>query len=228
MSQLEYEIRPISMDEWLPDRCLGGGRAMPVPAGAEPGCTSLCDFYTHGSREKLVALYAEVLSNYGGCGFVAWEGDKIIAYHNFFPHEIARRVRFYGWGGSEEDRPHTLVHNCITLVRGPYHRKGIASNLIRHSLAWGGDNGWKRFEVHLVRPDHVEFWGGEQKSCVAFWEKLGFRIFDCEPDLGVARVMARDVGLTFETEQDADRLMPEWRDKCVLSSMVADLDTWSA
>ncbi len=175
---LRFEIRPISSDEWLPDRCLGGGKPFDPKANqSESGCTSLDEFYTHGSREKLEGIYRKTIEQFGGCGFVTWEGDKVVAYHNFFPREMAQETRFFGWGAEEDTFPKTLVHNCLTMVRDGYFRKGICSSLVEHSLKWAKENGWKRFEVHLVLPDCENGWQGEQKTCRSFWEKLDFQVY---------------------------------------------------
>ncbi len=192
------------MDEWLPDRCLGGGKPVdPRQITPEAGCSSLCLFYTATAmglsrqeavsrppeeltaqanrhkpcRDMLVDLYREAIEQYGGCGFVAWLDDKIVGYHNFFPREMARKIRFFGWGNPEDTQPKTLVHNCITHVRGLYSRKHIATRLIRQSIRWATENGWQRFEAHLVLPDCEGGWQGEQKGCRSFWEKLGFEVY---------------------------------------------------
>ena len=171
-------IKPISADTWLPDRCLGGGQAFdPRVHTPESGCTSLDWFYIYGSREKLEVIYRQAIEEYGGCGFVTWEEHSVIAYHNFFPREMAREIRFFGWGTEEDTHERTLVHNCLTMVRGPYFRRGICSTLVRRSLAWAKEKGWQRFEVHLVLPDCQKGWRGEQKTCRTFWEKLGFRVY---------------------------------------------------
>ena len=176
--EVEYEIRPIAMDEWLPDGCMGFGPPID-PSTDKPGsgCDSL-QRYTKGSRDRLVAMYSDVLAECGCCGFVAWVPGGAVGYNNFFPREWARRIQFYGWGTDEGDAPQTLVHNCISIRGNPeYRRQGIGTSLIRHSLAWANDNGWQRFEVHLVTHDTPENCLGNQKSCRSFWEKLGFGVF---------------------------------------------------
>ncbi|NIR50040.1 MAG: GNAT family N-acetyltransferase, partial [Phycisphaerae bacterium] len=81
--------------------------------------------------------------------FVAWDYDRVIGYNNFFPREFAQTTRFYGWGKKDDKMPETLIHHCISLVRHPkYHRKGIGTSLIKHSLDWCRENGWQQFEVH--------------------------------------------------------------------------------
>jgi len=231
MSELEIDIRPITMDEWLPDRCLGGGKPIdPATLTPEAGCSSLCWFYTGmglglsreqclarplgeikkeadyepACREMLVELYRETIEQYGGCGFVAWLDGKIVGYHNFFPREISCRIRFFGWGEDEDDAPSTLVHNCITHIRGDYSRKKIGTRLARASLSWAKDNGWKRFEVHLVLPDVDDGFRSEQKSCRTFWEKLGLTVYRTRED---------------KEAQEAYGVP-------VRHSMVADLITW--
>jgi GNAT superfamily N-acetyltransferase len=182
MLKLSLDIRPISLDEWLPDRCLGGGRPIdPEAISAESGCSSLDWFYTHGSREKLVDIYLKAIEEYGGCGFVAWLDDKIVGYHTFFPREMARKIKFFGWGNPEDASPNTLVHNCVTHIRGDYSRKKIGTHLVKRSLAWGKENGWKRFEVHLVLPDIEDGFRNEQKSCRTFWEKFGLMVYRTKP-----------------------------------------------
>lgn len=182
MFDLNLDIRPIHMDEWLPDRCLGGGSPIdPKVVAPSSGCNSLDWFYTHGSREKLVEIYQEAIEEHGGCVFVAWFDDKIVGYHNFFPREMVHKIKFFGWGKPEDVIPSTLVHNCITTVRGDYSRKKIGTRLVKQSLAWGKENGWKRFEVHLVLPDVEEGFRNEQKSCRTFWEKLGLTVYRTEP-----------------------------------------------
>ena len=177
----KLEIKPISVDEWLPDRCLVWDEPFD-PGENEPqaGCASLERFCTHGNRSKLENIYKEAIGSFGGCGFVVWEKKKVVAYHTFFPREMAQRIKFFGWGVEKDILPQTIVHNCITSIRGPYRRKGIGSSLIKHSLKWCKEQGWKRFEVHLVLPDCAEGWKGEQKTCKTFWDKLGFKVFRTE------------------------------------------------
>jgi GNAT superfamily N-acetyltransferase len=233
MNELDLDIRPIAMDEWLPDRCLVGGEPIdPARLTPQAGCSSLCWFYTATAlgisreeslarplgevkeeadqdpacREMLVELYRETIETHGGCGFVAWLAGKIVGYHTFFPRDIARRIRFFGWGEDAGDFPATLVHNCITHIRGEYSRKKIGTRLARTSLAWAKDNGWTRFEVHLVLPDIEDGFRSEQKSCRTFWEKLGLSVYRTEP----ASEVTRDV-------YGVD----------VRYSMVADLKTWT-
>ncbi|MBM4046310.1 MAG: GNAT family N-acetyltransferase [Planctomycetes bacterium] len=182
MSERFYEVRPIAVDEWLPDGCIAHGPPID-PATDKPGsgCDSL-QRYTRGSRERLIEMYRQVLAEVGCCGFVAWVQGRVVGYNNFFPRDWARAIRFYGWGGEEDTSPGTLVHNCISMKVAPaYRRKGIGSSLIRHSLRWGKEHGWRRFEVHLVTPDSPEHFAGEQKSCVTFWRKLGFEVLRQDP-----------------------------------------------
>ena len=181
MNTSEFVIRPIRLDQWLPDRCLGSGRPFdPDAHPPEAGCSSLDWFHTHGSREKLEAIYRQAIKDDGGCGFVTWHDDKVIAYHTFFSRKIAQKIKFFGWGSQEDTHEKTLVHNCLTMVKGSYLRKGVCSNLVKHSLKWAKESGWSRFEVHLVLPDCEEGWNSEQKTCSPFWEKLGFEIYRTE------------------------------------------------
>jgi hypothetical protein len=88
------EIKPIKVDEWLPDRCLVWDEPFD-PRENEPqaGCASLDRFCTHGSRSKLEDIYKEAIDSFNGCGFVVWEKKEVIAYHTFFPREIAQNVQ---------------------------------------------------------------------------------------------------------------------------------------
>ena len=231
MAKLHYEIRPIRMDEWLPDRCMGPSEALD-PKTLEPhkGCESLsthCEKLAPGSREQLEALYRDVLERFGCCGFVAWVGDRVVGYSNFFPREVARDIRFYGWGAEEDTEPSTLVHNCVSILSNPkYLRRGIGTDLVLHSLRWGKANGWRRFEVHNVFPDHPRHWQGEQKSCPTFWRKLGLEAFRQHVDFGLVQRYGRWDGVTIETEDQADEFMPDWREQCIVRAMAADLATW--
>ena len=119
----------------------------------------------------------QALEQCRGCGFVTWENDNVVAYHNYFPREMAQQIKFFGWGTDEGVYENTFVHNCLTMVRGRYFRQGICSRLVEHSLAWAKDNGWRRFEVHFVLPDCEKGWQGEQKTCRTFWEKLDFQAY---------------------------------------------------
>ena len=144
--KLNCDIRPIRLEEWLPDRCMPEGDPLD-PDVLTPGCgcgslSEHCEKFAPGSRESLVSLYEDALARFGCCGFVAWVGKRIAGYSNFFPREIASDVRFYGWGGPEDAAPHTLIHNCISILRNPEHRrKGVGTGLIKHSLRWGKENG---------------------------------------------------------------------------------------
>lgn len=232
MNDLDLDIRPITMDEWLPDRCLGGGKPIdPSKLTLQAGCTSLCLFYTATAlgisrqesltqpadeikkkadrepacRSMLVELYRETIEKHGGCGFVAWYEGKIVGYHNFFPRNIARRIKFFGWGEDIDSSKLTLIHNCITHIRGDYRRKKIGTRLARTSLTWAKENGWERFEVHLVLPDVENGFRNEQKSCRTFWEKLGLTVFR-----------------TFSSDEETQKVygVP------VRHSMAVDLTTW--
>lgn len=170
-------IRPIRVDEWLPDRCLNGLEPFdPNYHLPESGCPSI-NYSQKSNRETLEQLYQLTIDKYGGCGFVAWDKDKIIAYHNFFPLEIAQKNKFYGYGFDSLQPDYTLIHNCLTIVKGDYLRKGISSRLVKESINWARVNNWKRFEVHLVLPDCEKGWQSDQKSCLSFWKKFGFKIF---------------------------------------------------
>jgi len=171
------KIKPIKLDEWLPDRCLNGLKPFdPNFHISESGCPSL-NYFQKNSRETLEQLYKLTINNFGGCGFVAWDNDKIIAYHNFFPLEIAKKIKCYGYGFDSIHPERTLIHNCLTIVKGDYLRLGISSRLVKESINWAKTNDWKRFEIHLVLPDCEKGWQSDQKSCLSFWERFGFKIF---------------------------------------------------
>ena len=89
-------VKPIKTGEWLPDRCLNGSEPFD-PGSHTPacGCPNI-NYCRKNTRESLEQIYQSAIIKYGGCGFVAWEKEKIIAYHNFFPSEIARQIEFYG------------------------------------------------------------------------------------------------------------------------------------
>lgn len=177
---MEYRIEPIGMDTWLPDRCMPPEPFDPDAVSTGEGCPSLAGTRTVTGRNGLLSLYREVLKNTGCCGFIARDGIRIVGYNNFFPLEIAQKVRFYGWGDGirrPADQP-TLVHHCISLVRDTrYRRKRIGTALVTHSLNWAASNGWRRFEVHLVLPDTPGGFTHEQKSCRSFWQRFGFHVF---------------------------------------------------
>jgi len=109
------EIRPIKLDEWLPYRCLNGAEPFaPNSNLPDTGCPSL-NYFKRNNRETLKQLYALTISKYDGYGFVAWDNGKIIAYHNFFPKEIANQIKFYGYGFDSIQTDKTLIHNCLTI-----------------------------------------------------------------------------------------------------------------
>lgn len=115
---------------------------------------------------------------YGCCGFIAWEKEKVVAYNNFFPIRFAGKVKFYGYGFRKESKCRTLIHNCLSIVKGDeYLRKGVSTKLIKASLDWAKKNDWEKFEVHMVLPDCEKGWIADQKSCLSFWQKMGFKIF---------------------------------------------------
>ncbi len=166
------------MEEWFPDRCLNGVEAFDPNAHlAEPGCSGL-NYANKHNREGLEQLYRQTIDRYGGCGFVAWDNDRVVGYHNFFPSEVAQKLKFYGYGFGLGQRDKTLIHNCLTIVKGSYLRQGISSQLVRYSINWASENNWERFEVHFVLPDCDLGWQYDQKSCLSFWRKSGFEIFD--------------------------------------------------
>jgi len=176
---LTYEIRPIRAEEWLPDRCM----ALPEPLDTralapQHGCPGLLFGGQHiRNRGEFEKFHLDVLTRFSCCGFMAWEKGKVLGYITFFPHEIARRIRFFGWGCTEENLAGTLVHQCISLVRNArYRRRGIGSALVQHALEWGKANNWKRYAVHRVLPESDKGITAEQKSALPFWSKFGFRV----------------------------------------------------
>ena len=170
-------IRPINPGEWLPDRCLIGLEPFdPKTNIPEPGCPAI-NYAQTGNRQTLEKIYKLTINKYGGCGFVAWANEKIIGYHNFFPFEIMKEFNFYGRGFGCREGDRILIHNCLTIVKSDHLRKGIASRLVSASINWAAENKWLRFEVHMVLPDCEKGWKNDQKSCLSFWEKFGFKIF---------------------------------------------------
>lgn len=175
----EYEIRPICAEEWLPDRCLS--IKMPLEINnliPQHGCPNLLFGKTKiRDRVEFEDFYHKVLNRFSCCGFIAWKGDRVIGYTNFFPHEIARTMKFYGWGEMENEGSGTLIHHCISMIQNDNYRcKGIGTSLVRHSLDWAKIHQWKRYEVHRVLPDIHKGIVDEQKSTLPFWKKLGFSI----------------------------------------------------
>ena len=65
----------------------------------------------------------------------------------------------------------------LTFKWNLHLRKGISSRLVKESIDWARINDWKRFEVHLVLPDCEKGWQSDQKSCLSFWQRFGFKIF---------------------------------------------------
>ena len=227
---MDYEIRPISPAEWLPDRCLPPGAPLdPAEMKPEHGCGSLaehCEKFMPGSRRLLEGLYRDTIDRFGCCGFVAWSEDRIVGYNNFFPREVAQDVRFHGWGTHEDKEPQTLVHNCVSVLRNSaYRRKGIGTNLIQKSLSWGKANAWKRFEVHQVMPDAPANFENMQKSAVSFWQKLGFDVYRTRIDFNIVKTIAGWEGVSVETEDDAAEFWPDWKERCLVASMAVDLTT---
>ncbi|QQO07708.1 GNAT family N-acetyltransferase [Breznakiella homolactica] len=178
-------IKPITLDGWLPDRCLSGQEPFdPVSCPPEAGCPGINYSIKH-NRETLERLYRSAIETYGGCGFITWERDRVIACHTFFPLQMAKDIKFYGHGSGADSSGRVLVHNCLTAVGGDYARKGIGSRLVTASLDWAKANGWDRFEVHRVLPASEKGWRADQKSCLPFWERFGFRVFreyEAEPE----------------------------------------------
>lgn len=172
-------IKPINPDEWLPDRCLTGSEPFdPECHLPQAGCPGI-NYSLQNDRKTLEQLYRSAIKEYGGCGFVAWDNNKVIAYHNFFPSEIARKIKFYGYGIGLYNPDRVLIHNCLSIVRvRDYLRQGICSRLVETSIGWAKNNGWKRFEVYSVLPDSEIGWQSDQKSCLTFWKRLGFEVLN--------------------------------------------------
>jgi len=176
---IAYEIRPIRVEEWLPDRCMSIKEPLEIHnLTPQCGCPNLLFGESQiRNRTEFEDFYHNVLNRFTCCGFIAWEKDRIIGYINFFPHEIAQKIKFYGWGETEGEQPDTLIHHCISIVQNlNYRRKGIGASLIRRSLGWAKTNQWKRYEVHRVLPDMDKGVASEQKSILSFWKKFGFSI----------------------------------------------------
>ena len=202
-----YEIRPINAWEWLPDRCMPIEEPLDL-RGLAPryGCPGLLSGGARiRNRAEFEEFYRNVLDRFVCCGFVAWEGDRIIGYTNFFPREIARQIKFYGWGEAEGERPDTLIHHCISIVRNPnWRRRGIGTGLVRHSLEWAQAHRWKRYEVHRVLPDLDKGATNEQKAVLSFWRKFGFSIIgEEEADDETRRYYGADRRYSLALDMDA-------------------------
>ena len=222
---MSYDIRPIASGQWLPDRCLRmRGGFDPRQAPPEAGCERLQGWFTHGNRDRLVALYEDCLLLHGCCGFVAWDGPLVVGYNTFFPRDWAptRAVP-----GREGRQPGTLHHHCISVVEGEQvGEEAIAARLIRHTLDWARHNGWERFEVQAVLPTNPACRRALGVHNRAFWERLGLRPVE-ENDPGrpfdVIRSAAAIEGVRIETEADADAYHPDWRSEAIHYTMAIDL-----
>ncbi len=218
------DVRPISADEWLPDRCLRLKDSFdPSAAEAQAGCERLQAFFTNGRRERLVSLYEDCLLRFGGCGFVAWEGDQVAGYNTFFPKDWSPTRRH---PVADLRAPGTLHHHCISVVQSAQiGEDALASELLRRTFDWARENGWERFEVQAVFPTNLACQKVLAVYTQAFWEKLGLRVV-AETDplrrFEVIRSVALLDGVKVETREDADAYYADWRKDAVHYTMAID------
>ena len=226
----KIEIRPISLDEYLPDRCMGSEPFDPSEVQRSRGCTSLSEVANLGT--DLETFYQQSIERYGGCGFVAWDGNLVVGHITFFSDEVARQVRFWGWG--EEDLPvtHALVINCISVATNPkYRRIGIGTRFVQSAMDWARENSWPRLEVHIVPTGlglSAPTWRSEQKGARPFWEQLGFRVVRIsgrEETLACCFAWAKGYyGKKFDTEEEVVRWDPDWEVTWLKYSMAFELE----
>jgi len=170
-------IKPISINEWMPDRCLSTIEPIiPEKMDLRSGCPSLGK-YTNGERGKLVSLYKNEIDEYGCCGFVAWKNERVLGYISFFSLKTANRTRFYGYGeGNMNDQLKDIfIHNCISIWKRS-SGKGIGTKLVNQVIKYGEEKKWNEYRVNNVLPDCEKGWGNHQKGCLSFWLKNGFTV----------------------------------------------------
>jgi GNAT superfamily N-acetyltransferase len=103
------------------------------------GCPSLSE--VGNLKTDLETFYRKVIGEYGGCGFVAWYRNLVAGHITFFPNEVARQIRFWGWG--ERDLPivRALIINCISIASNEkYRRIGIGTHLVTSMINWAQEN----------------------------------------------------------------------------------------
>lgn len=222
---MQYEIRPISVEQWLPDRCLRFKEPF-KPSESQPaaGCERLQAVFSKGERSRLVALYEDILLRYGCCGFVAWQGEMVLGYNTFFPRNWSPTLPR---GQADLISQGTLVHHCISIADSEKFREDeMAGEMIRRSLTWARDHGWERFEVSDVYHDKLPFANMIRRHYRSFWEKLGFQV-ERETDSGgrldVIRSIGRWRGVEIHTDADADAFYPAWREQAVRYRMAIEL-----
>jgi GNAT superfamily N-acetyltransferase len=213
---LNIEVRPISLKEYLPDRCMGSEPFDPNEVEKLQGCPSLSKVGNLGTN--LESFYKQVLEKYGGCGFVAWHKGLVVGHITFFPNEVARRVRFWGWG--ERDLPivRALVINCISVASNEkFRRIGVGTRLVTSTIEWVRENEWPRLEVHHVPSGEglsSITWRHEQKGTKTFWEKFGFKVLRISNKEETLECCLKWIKAyyekEFETEEEVAKWDPNW------------------
>jgi len=105
--------------------------------------------------------------------------------------------------------------------------QNLENGLAQASMDWAHQHGWLRLEIHRVYTGSgtcSPAWGGLQKGCRPFWEKLGFKIFRVSPrdeTLATCIEAAREwYGKDLRTEKEASHWDPGWETNWQIFSMV--------
>lgn len=128
-------------------------------------------------------FHKELMKRYGNSAILAWSGDEIVGFANFYPAALQPPVALcpdvdsepegkFGetqWPDSPGD---TLSISCVNISRA-FQRKGIGTKLVRHVIDWARENGYRRI---LAGANDTQWW----IPCRPFWEELGFRVKETE------------------------------------------------
>jgi hypothetical protein len=130
------------------------------------------------SRESLVGLYREAIHLYGGCGFVAWDRGKAVAYHTFLfvrngaKNDILRPWR--GFGVRARDAwsiccPH---HRAVRISA----QRAYARALCRNRSLWASSRDFKKFMVQRRCPTVRRAGGRNKKAAFLSWNAVRLSI----------------------------------------------------
>jgi hypothetical protein len=170
------------------------------------------DMMTNKRFEVNTQFLRKVITVYGSCGILAWDGDNVVGYVRFFPQALLdimgveslcmQQKPPYGVHSdvlkmdfpiADEAKRKPLRVNCMmtgspSQKENPYQRKGIGSEMIRELISWARENKWSSVTAKAYN-DLSAIYEITGQAGRMFWEKLGFFV--------VSQVVAEEISGDF-------------------------------
>jgi len=196
MAVADVVIEPMT-EQFVLWRCLHGG---PLSISTIENVTPHPAMDWSATRARNIPLLRKLITAYGSCAILAYDGEQIIGQLRFYPKELPQAgamclQQAFPNGPADDlvEQPFpplealtdkTLLVHCLmtgspSQKDNPYQRQGIGGQMVRELIRWARERGWQSIEA----PTHEDLpllYAVTGTAGRTFWEKLGFRVVRTE------------------------------------------------